>query len=43
MLLSIKGRLLLVASHQFSEEKLSRFDGVLNIGIMDFLLAGSLI
>lgn len=29
LLLSIKGKLMLVVSHQFTEEKLSRFDGVL--------------
>ena len=31
LLLSIKGKLLLVVSHQFSEEKLRRFDGVLTM------------
>ena len=32
LLLSIKGRLMLVVSHQFTEEKLPRFDGVLTMG-----------
>ncbi len=32
LLLSIKGKLLLVVSHQFTEEKLPMFDGVLNMG-----------
>ena len=32
LLLSIKGKLLLVVSHQFTEEKLLRFDGVLTMG-----------
>ena len=31
LLLSIQGKLLLVVSHQFSEEKLSRFDQVLTM------------
>jgi len=31
LLLSIKGKLMLVVSHQFTEEKLSRFDGVLTM------------
>ena len=32
LLLSIEGKLLLVVSHQFTEEKLSRFDGILTMG-----------
>lgn len=32
LLLSIRGKLLLVVSHQFSEEKIGRFDGALNMG-----------
>ena len=32
VLLSIKGKLMLVVSHQFTEEKLSQFDGVLTMG-----------
>lgn len=35
LLLSIEGRLMLVVSHQFSEEKLSCFDGVLNLSSHD--------
>ena len=31
MLLSIKGKLMLVVSHQFTEEKLPRFDGVIEL------------
>ena len=32
LLLSIRGKLLLVVSHQFTPEKLSRFDGVVTMG-----------
>ena len=32
LILSISGKLLLVVSHQFSPEKLSRFDGVIDLG-----------
>ena len=32
LLLSIRGRLLLVVSHQFTPEKLCRFDAVLRLG-----------
>lgn len=31
LLLSIKGKLLLVVSHQFTEEKTKRFDGIMNL------------
>ena len=31
LLLSVEGKLLLVVSHQFTEEKLPSFDGVLDL------------